>query len=139
MTFCVDASVVIPLLLPLPSSREVRRFWIESLESAARLVAPPLLFAETTSVVRRYVYLGAVLHGEALAALGGLFTLSISPIYRQDVYLRALELARRLGHAKAYDVQYLAVAELEGAPLVTLDRGMYEGSRSLGVPARLLK
>ncbi len=49
-----------------------------------------------------------------------------------------MEFAQRLGHAKAYDVQYLAVAEMENATLVTVDGGMYENSRVLGIAARLL-
>ena len=138
MTFCVDASAVIPLLLPLPTSPNVRQFWVDALDSDAHLVAPPLVFAETTSVIRRYVYLGTLLHEEAAAALRYLLRLPISAVHSPDVYLRALDLARRLGHAKAYDVQYLAVAQIQECPIVTVDRGLHEAARTLGVATRLV-
>jgi len=138
VTFCVDSSAVIPLLLPLPSSEAVRPFWTDALEEADPLLAPPLLFAETTSVLRRYVHLGGVLHEEAEAALGSFLRLPISVVHTPEVYLRALDLARRLGHAKAYDVQYLAVAQIQDCPVVTVDRGLHESARTLGIASRLI-
>ena len=138
MTFCVDTSAVIPLLLPLPSSEAVRPFWAGALEDAGPLLAPPLLFAETTSVLRRYVHLGGVLHEEAEAALGSFLRLPISVVHTPEVYLRALDLARRLGHAKAYDVQYLAVAQIQDCLVVTVDRGLHESARTLGIASRLI-
>jgi len=138
VTFCVDTSAVIPLLLPLPSSEAVRPFWADALEDAGPLLAPPLLFAETTSVLRRYVHLGGVLHEEAEAALGSFLHLPISVVHTPEVYLRALDLARRLGHTKAYDVQYLAVAQIQDCPVVTVDRGLHESARTLGIASRLI-
>ncbi len=138
MTFCIDTSAVIPLLLPLPASEAVRPFWADALEDAGPLLAPPLLFAETTSVLRRYVHLGGVLHEEAEAALGSFLRLPISVVHTPEVYLCALDLARRLGHAKAYDVQYLAVAQIQDCPVVTVDRGLHESARTLGIASRLI-
>ena len=138
MTFCVDTSAVIPLLLPLPSSEAVRPFWADALQDADPLLAPPLLFAETTSVLRRYVHLGGVLHEEAEAPLGSSLRLPISAVHGPEVYRRALDLARRLGHAKAYDVQYLAVAQIQDCPAVTVDRGLHESAHTLGIASRLI-
>lgn len=138
MTFCIDASAVLPWLLPMPSSPSVRPFWVDILGGNPRLLAPPLIFAETTSVLRRQVQIGGILHEEAAAALRHLFELPLSGVHDPEVYLRALELARRLGQPKAYDVQYLAVAEMHNCPVVTLDRGLYESAQALGIAARLL-
>ncbi len=101
-------------------------------------MGPPLLLAEVTSVLRRYVYLGEIEHQEAVNALQDLLAIPITIVHESDLYPRALELAHRLGHARAYDVQYLAVAELQGCPVVTLDRGLYESAQALGIAARLL-
>ncbi len=101
-------------------------------------MAPPLLYAETTAVLRRYVHLDRIEHQEAIAALRDLFALPLTVIHNPDLYLRALELARRLGQPKAYDVQYLAVAQLEDSTLVTLDRDLYRNALTLGVDAQLL-
>jgi predicted nucleic acid-binding protein len=138
VTYCIDASAVLAWLIPQRSTSEVRRFWAEALEGDQRLVAPYLLFAETTSVLRRYVHQGVILPEEAAAALRGFLRVPISATHSGDIYLRALELAGALGQAKAYDVQYLAVAESQDATVVTLDQGMYKSSRRIGIPARLM-
>ncbi len=123
----------------MPLSGDVRRLLAEESERGGTIVAPPLLFAEVTSVLRRHVHLGAIDHEEAAGALRDLLDLPIRIVVAPGLYLRALEFARRLGLARAYDVQYLAVAEMEDCPLVTLDGGMYEGARNLGLAAQLLR
>ena len=40
------------------------------------------------------------------------------------------EMARRFNHPRAYDAQYLAVAELEGGELWTVDRRLYNSVKS---------
>ena len=39
---------------------------------------------------------------------------------------------------KAYDMQYLAVAELTQSTLVTRDRGLRHAAMQIGVPVRFL-
>ena len=138
MAICLDASVVVAALLPRPPSPAASRFLKDRVDERERLVAPPLLLAETTSVLRRHVHLGAIQHGEAIAALQDILALPIEILGPPRLYLMSLELAQRLGHARAYDVQYLAVAEYQGCPVVTLDQGLYESARTLGIAARLL-
>ena len=139
MVFCPDASALLPFLLPEePPAEAIGEFWSTLWRRGDRLVAPPLLFAEITSVLRRYVHTGTILHEEAVSALTQLFQLRLSVVNDPDLYLRALELSRQLGQPKAYDVQYLAVAEYQGCPVVTLDRDLYESARTLGIAARLL-
>lgn len=136
MAFCIDASALIPFLLPeQPPTQAIREFWANALRRRDRLVTPPLLFAETTSVLRRYVHSGAIAQNHAVASLQQLFRLPLSVIHHESVYIRALELAEHLGLARAYDVQYLAVAEMEDCSLVTLDRRLYESARTLGIAA----
>ena len=138
MALCVDASVAIAAHLPHPSGPAARQLLADALVAGERLVAPPLLFAETTSVLRRHVHLRAIEHEDATAALDELFALPWSIVQEPTVYLRALDLARRLGHGRAYDVQYLAVAEMENCPVVTLDRGLHESAQVLGIASRLI-
>ncbi len=138
MPHCVDASFVVNLLLPLPNSPLIEATWVNIIGDGSSLLAPPLLFAETTSVIRRHAHLRQISDGEASAAIGRLFRLSITAVHHPAVYLRALEMATQLGHGKAYDVQYMAVAEIEGAELVTCDRGMHVNGNSLGIRSRLL-
>ncbi len=138
MPFCLDASVVLNWLLPQRQTQAVQEFIVDCLRKGERLVAPPLLFSESTSVLRRYVHGGVLLHDEAAAALSDLLALPLATVHQPLVYFRALEFARLLGHAKAYDVQYVAVADVQRATLVTADSGMYHGALRLGVSANLL-
>lgn len=138
MPFCLDASVVLNWLLPQRQTQAVQEFFIDCLRKRGRLIAPPLLFSESTSVLRRYVHAGTLLHEEAAAALSDLLALPLATIHQPRVYLRALEFARLLGHAKAYDVQYVAVADVQRATLVTADSGMYHAALQMGISANLL-
>jgi predicted nucleic acid-binding protein len=58
---------------------------------------------------------------------------------RTDQHSRGLEIATHLGRLKAYDSQYLAVAELERGELITIDGGMAQAAREMSLPARLLR
>jgi predicted nucleic acid-binding protein len=51
---------------------------------------------------------------------------------------RAIELARQFQHRRAYDMQHLAVAEMELAELATLDRGLHAASE-IGVPVSAIR
>jgi predicted nucleic acid-binding protein len=79
-----------------------------------------------------------VLHEEAEAALGRFLRLPITVVHGPEVYLRALDLAYRLGHSKAYNVQYLAVAQIQDCAVVTADRGLHACARTLGIASRLV-
>ena len=138
MAYCLDASVVLNWLLPQQRTQAVHEFIVDCLRKRERLLAPPLLFSESTSVLRRYVHGGALLHDEAAAALGDLLALPLSTVHDSQVYQSALRFAQILGLAKAYDVQYVAVADNQRATLATCDRGMYQSALNLGIPAQLL-
>ncbi len=136
--FCVDASAVVAWLIPGQRTPIIEETWTRLRRGEDFLTAPPLLYAECTSVLREQV--GEVLtHGDALAMVEDLFELPISALGELRLYLRALELAEGLQRKKAYDMQYLAAAELQRAELLTLDRGLFEAASQLGVPARLLR
>lgn len=140
MSICLDASVAVAAFMPDPAKPQARQFVFDCLRRGQRLVAPPLLFAETTSVLRRYAYLGTIAQKEALAALEDFLTVPIVIIDDSSLYVQVIELAARLGHARAYDVQYLAAARIEGkgCEVVTLDLGLSKAATVCGVAAQLL-
>lgn len=60
-------------------------------------------------------------------------------IVEQDaLYPRAFDIARSLGKSKAYDALYLAAAEYESAELLTIDGGMHDAARRLGIRVSLV-
>jgi predicted nucleic acid-binding protein len=135
---CPDASFVLAWFVPTERSGVVSDVWRQILRRGEKLVAPPLLYAEVTSVLRRYAAAGSLTGADGLASVRHLFRIPIAMSHRRQVYERALELAERLGQPKAYDSQYLAVTDLEGCTLFTLDEGLYNSARRMGITARLI-
>ncbi len=119
---CVDASLVITLLLPEEGSGRVQALWSQWQREQVVPFGPPLLYAEVPSVLRRAVFYGRLtshagdLTFEHFCQLG----IAISP--RSDLHLLALELAKVHNRPRAYDTMYMAAAQAEGCDLWTGDR-----------------
>ena len=85
--------------------------------------APSILYAEVTSTIRERVYRGTVQPAYAGALLGEALDWRIT-IWTdiRSIQASALEFATRFNRPKAYDAQYLAVADALGCELWTADR-----------------
>ena len=90
-------------------------------------------------MIREQVAKSEISHDNAVRLIDQMLALPIHVSSETQQFPRALDLAERLRRAKAYDMQYLAVAQLEGAELLTLDSGLFEAASQLGVPVRLLR
>lgn len=91
------------------------------LQRAHQLLAPTLLRSQALSQLR-----GAVQRGEVPADVGRDFLARIGRIkitYLGDAVLRrrAWDLAEQIGPASTYDAEYIALTQLQGDALVTLD------------------
>jgi len=121
--FVCDASVAIRIA----SSRELPR----QLQGEDP-VAPPLMWSETSSVIRRSVWRGAMSLERGLEMVaflaGGVIEERVDPELRS----KAWEIAEELGWAKTYDAEYVALASLLGCRLVTLDGRLRRGADRLG-------
>ena len=137
MRICLDASVVVDWVLPqgLQGERPLDGL----LTQADETLAPALLYAESTSTIRRLVYLRALTDEQGTGSINRIWSLPVTPVHSEELYLGALRLADRLGHGKAYDTQYIAVAESAGATLITADRGMHTNAQRLGIESVLLE
>ena len=95
---------------------------------SATLVAPALLWSECTSVLREMQYrdeIGAALKEAALSRI------LEGPIQRRSprrLYVEASRLAVELGWAKTYDAEYVALARMLAAPLLTRDARLVRGA-----------
>jgi predicted nucleic acid-binding protein len=133
MSIVVDANIVLSLAIPFPYSQQsihLMEIWKDSNEP---LNAPILLEYEIVSAFRKLIFLGDISEEEAFSMLTNLLALGIrshqpAPEHNQ----RALEWARFLGQSKAYDAQYLALAESLQAELWTADRRLVRGARDAG-------
>jgi predicted nucleic acid-binding protein len=138
MRYCPDASVILAWLLADQRSDAVAAFWT-GLTTADELVAPMLLLAECTSVLRKRAFGGALSHDDSIQLLGQMLELPIRVSNEPAQFLRAMEISNGTKRAKAYDMQYVAVAEAERAEIVTLDGGIRQAALELRLPVRLLR
>ena len=86
------------------------------------MVVPPMFHAEVTSVIRRNVYFNNILPEEGERLFTVFNGLPVEVISSRYVYRGAWQLAREYNLPVCYDMQYLAVAELEDCEFWTLDR-----------------
>jgi predicted nucleic acid-binding protein len=93
------------------------------LKDSRPIYAPSLLYAEVTSTIRERVYRGTVLAEEADPLLSEArdWHITIWDDVR-SIQSSALEFATRFNRPKAYDAQYLALADLLECELWTADR-----------------
>ena len=93
--------------------------WATGALTGSDLVAPHLVMFETANVLRRHELAGLISADQAALGHDDLADLSIELWPYEPVAARAWELRRSLS---IYDAAYVAVAEVTGATLVTLDR-----------------
>jgi predicted nucleic acid-binding protein len=119
---CVDANVVIRLVLGGEHAELIAERWTSLRESGRTVAAPSLLRYEVCNVVRRYAVMGVITDEEAAAALDTVLDLRIALNADPSMHRRALSIATSLGLPSTYDAHYLALADMLNAPLLTLDR-----------------
>lgn len=134
MSLVIDASAAIALVLREPASRELDRTIRSSIERLDRLMVPEAFWLEIVNVlIRRH----RLAHDDVVAALRELDEFGLESV-RSDraLLLVAIDRAGRTG-LSAYDAMYLALAEVEDARLLTLDRRLAAaaGPRALRLAA----
>ncbi|MGL5859313.1 MAG: type II toxin-antitoxin system VapC family toxin [Angustibacter sp.] len=110
-----DSSAVVALLLDSGPDGQ----WATDQLSGVRLLAPHLIMFESSNVIRRHEMAGRTSADQAAQAHRDLLDLAIEQWPYELLGPRVWELRANL---TGYDASYVAVAELSGAPLVTLDR-----------------
>jgi predicted nucleic acid-binding protein len=110
-----DASALVALLLDAgPDGR-----WSAQALAGSELAAPSLVGFETANIVRRHELAGLISPDQAAQAHTDLLDLAIEHWPHELLAARAWQLRLNLS---IYDASYVALAELLGATLVTLDR-----------------
>ena len=119
---CVDASLALTWVLSVQSNERADALWRRWLNDGVGLVGPPLFRAEVTSVLREEVYFKRLLPEEGEQAFTLYSGIPIAIINHSSIYRTAWELAKKYNMPRTYDMQYLAVAEMEDCELWTLDK-----------------
>jgi predicted nucleic acid-binding protein len=110
-----DASALTALLLDGGPDGQ----WVTEAFSGADLAAPSLVRFETANIVRRHELAGLISPDQAAQAHADLLDLAIEHWPYELLAARTRLLRLNLA---IYDASYVALAELLGATLVTLDR-----------------
>lgn len=110
-----DASALTALLIDGGSDGQ----WVAKTVRGADLAAPRLVTFETANIFRRHELAGLISPDQAAQAHADLFDLTIEQWPHELLAARTWQLRLNLS---IYDASYVALAELLGARLVTLDR-----------------
>ena len=119
---CVDASVVLKLLLFETDSEKAHALWASWIEQDVQAVAPCHLAFEVVSVIRNHVYRRSISAEAGQLAFEAFGAQDITLVHPERLDERAWELAEQYGRPTACDAHYLALAELLGCDLWTADR-----------------
>jgi len=126
---CVDASLVVKLIIPEPLSQEADALWERWIEKSVERIAPSFMPVEVISALRRRGKRGE-LPPEFERSAVEVFTDDLLPLIElyepsRRLLRRAWSIARELETMHAYDAIYIALAEEMGCQLWTADRKLY--------------
>jgi len=116
-TVVCDASALVALLIDGGPDGA----WVTSELDGAELAAPGPVHFEAANIIRRHELTGLISADQAAQAHADLLDLEIEIWPYELLAQRAWRLRANLS---IYDAGYVALAELLGATLVTLDRGI---------------
>jgi predicted nucleic acid-binding protein len=128
LTVVVDATVAVT------ASTQVDGFELLGDE----LAAPPLLWPEVRSVLHRSLTRAGVLSAVAAASRARFEQAPIEQLDPPGLSPAVWEVADALGWAKTYDAEYLALARLLAAPILTLDARMRRAANRLQIEVATL-
>ena len=87
-----------------------------------------MLWSEVTASIHQRVFRSELTPALAGRMLRALADAPIQRAVRDDLYPEAYAIADRLGWAKTYDAEYVALARLLGSPLLTADARLARGA-----------
>jgi len=96
------------------------------------LVAPPLLWIELVSALHAAMWRDELRRDQAESMLQRAFAAPIERVEPASLPTDSWAVADRFGWAKTYDANYIALAQVLGCRLVTLDARLRRGTARLG-------
>jgi predicted nucleic acid-binding protein len=117
---CVDASLAIKWVLSEESSELAEALYAAN--RAQGVIAPALMPAEVTNAIRRQVARDMMEHSAAEAALTGFQRFRVQLAEDNHIHMEALRLSHRFNRPAAYDMHYVALAEIADCDLWTADQ-----------------
>ena len=130
---CVDACVVVKLVLAESNSREAELLWREWTKSQVDLIAPTLLIFEGASAIRLNVTRRFITQEVADLAFRGFIAevQNIRLLFSDDLHERAWQIAKHQNQSQVYDAYYLALTESFGCEFWTADDRLYNSVQTV--------
>ncbi len=136
--WCVDANVIIAILLEEHATTAARRFWSD-LDVIDQIIGPQVLLAECTSVLRRKVSEGVVSEAEGNRLMARMLSFPIEIDASRSQFSIAFAWALEMKRTKVHDLQYVAVAQIQNATIATIDGGLRQAANEHGVPVTVIR
>jgi len=134
MAAVIDANLALALFLRLQYTEQAYRLMDHLRKRQSALSAPVLWEYECLSGFHRAVRLGVLRPQEAVEYMNDLLALDIERVVPSvESHQSALRWAERLGQSKAYDAQYVALAEQLGAELWSADQRLINALKEQGI------
>ena len=131
MTVVVDANILIAFVVadePLHTqAKQLITFWHGTNED---LIAPRLFRSEITAVIRKAVYQQRITAEQGRILLEQVLSYPITYHEDDDLLKEAYEIAVRFNRPRAYDSQYMALAERFDCEFWTADERLVNSTQS---------
>jgi len=119
---CIDASLALMWLLPAERNEAANALRREWYKNDIQIITASLFHAEVTSVLREQVYFNRLPPEEGEQAFSTYLEIGVKSVDSPRLQEMAWELAKKFNLPRTYDMQYLAVAELNDCELWTNDK-----------------
>lgn len=125
MEWCLDANVVVKVVIEEKLSEEARALVSNAFANKIDLIAPHFFDAEVFGALRKKVYSDEITDEIAEIAFSKLHILPVQLIPTSRLLDRAWEIARQCNLRWLYDAFYIALAESRMCILWTADEELY--------------
>ena len=123
LQICVDATLIVILLAE--EEGPVHVHWQRWMDEQRTIICPALLVFEVTNALHQQWRHNLLATATVEHLINTLSTLPLQVQTHPELHTRAAKLAQQLNLGAAYDAHYVALAQLFGAELWTLDTRLH--------------
>ena len=125
-TIVLDSNVLLATVLPdEPLTQRAKIAVAGWVDTSTQIIAPRLFRAELVAVIRKAVYQKRISHTQGKGFLLLLLESPVTFVDDDELLLSAYELAAQFNLPRAYDAQYLALAQRFDVPFWTADQRLF--------------